>query len=61
MFQSVKKNSIRLIKQLNNYELLSGQQCNDIPNETNEYTKGCLQLVQQLAVLVIRGLYVEHR
>jgi hypothetical protein len=34
---------------------------NALPNETNECTNGCRQLVQQLDELVIRGLYVEHR
>jgi len=38
-----------------------GRKCNNVPNDTNECTKGCPQLVQQLTVLVIRGLYVEHR
>jgi len=38
-----------------------GRKCSNVPNDTNECTKGCPQLVQQLTVLVIRGLYVEHR
>jgi hypothetical protein len=47
---------------MNNCETFSqGKSRDDLPNETNECTKGCLQLMQQLAVLVISGLYVEHR
>jgi hypothetical protein len=43
-------------------ELFSeGRKFNYVPNDTNECTNGCPQLVQQLTVLVIRGLYVEHR
>lgn len=31
-----------------------------LPNETNEWTKGCLQLIQKFPPLFSKGFVVEH-